>query len=140
MTISVRLPPRVEQKLCRILRLAQVTRSEAVKQALDRLFETGARNLAVGLGADIFARHERVKPTRTSRATASACCASASGARRKLTRILADTGFLVALFHRTTGSPHSARSVPEQAPPSLARRFAPVIVDLLFLSGRKANC
>jgi hypothetical protein len=42
----------------------KVSRSEAVKQALDRLLETAAAKPSPWeLGADIFVRHERVKPT-----------------------------------------------------------------------------
>ena len=64
MPISVRLPPRVEQKLAEYCVSHKVTRSEAVKQALDRLLETGSEKPSPWeLGADIFARHERVKPT-----------------------------------------------------------------------------
>src|SRR5258708_30757754 len=64
MTISVRLPPRVEQKLAEYCVSHKVTRSEAVKQALDRLFETGTEKPSPWeIGADIFARHESVKPT-----------------------------------------------------------------------------
>src|SRR5258706_166012 len=40
MPISVRLPPRVEQKLAEYCASHKVSRSEAVKQALDRLLET----------------------------------------------------------------------------------------------------
>jgi Arc/MetJ-type ribon-helix-helix transcriptional regulator len=64
MPISVRLPPRVEQKLAEYCVSHKISRSEAVKQALDRLFETGAaKSSPWELGADIFVRHERVKPT-----------------------------------------------------------------------------
>ena len=63
MPVSVRLPPRIEQKLAEYCVSHKVSRSEAVKQALDRLFETGAQKPSPWeLGADIFARHERVKP------------------------------------------------------------------------------
>jgi hypothetical protein len=64
MPISVRLPPRVEQKLAEYCVAHKVTRSEALKQALDRLFDAGAGKPSPWeLGADIFARHERVRPT-----------------------------------------------------------------------------
>jgi hypothetical protein len=39
MAISVRLPPRVEQQLADYCAHAKVTKSEAVKRALERLFE-----------------------------------------------------------------------------------------------------
>jgi len=64
MPISVRLPPRVEQKLAEYCVSHKVTRSEAVKQALEGLLETGVQKPSPWeLGADIFARHERVRPT-----------------------------------------------------------------------------
>jgi Arc/MetJ-type ribon-helix-helix transcriptional regulator len=64
MPISVRLPPRVEQKLAEYCVSHKVSRSEAVKQALDRLLDSSAEKPSPWeLGADIFARHERVKPT-----------------------------------------------------------------------------
>ncbi len=42
MPISVRLPPRVEQKLAEYCAHAGLTRSEAIKRALERLFEQEA--------------------------------------------------------------------------------------------------
>lgn len=39
MPISVRLPPRVEQRLAEYCAHAGVTRSEAVRRALERLFD-----------------------------------------------------------------------------------------------------
>ena len=39
MPISVRLPPRVEQQLAEYCANAKLTKSEAVKRALERLFE-----------------------------------------------------------------------------------------------------
>ena len=39
MPISVRLPPRVEQQLAEYCAHAKLTKSEAVKRALERLFE-----------------------------------------------------------------------------------------------------
>lgn len=39
MAISVRLPPRVEQQLADYCAHAKVTKSEAVKRALERLFD-----------------------------------------------------------------------------------------------------
>jgi Arc/MetJ-type ribon-helix-helix transcriptional regulator len=64
MPISVRLPPRVEQKLAEYCVSHKVTRSEAVKHALERMLDTNARSPSpYELGSDIFQRHERVKPT-----------------------------------------------------------------------------
>ncbi len=64
MPISVRLPPRVEQKLAEYCVAHKVTKSEAVKQALERLFEAGAGTPSpYELGSDIFERQERVAPT-----------------------------------------------------------------------------
>ena len=42
MPISVRLPPRVEQQLADYCAHAKLTKSEAVKRALERLFEQEA--------------------------------------------------------------------------------------------------
>jgi predicted DNA-binding protein len=39
MPISVRLPPRVEQRLAEYCAHAKLTKTEAIKRALDRLFE-----------------------------------------------------------------------------------------------------
>ena len=39
MAISVRLPPRVEQQLAEYCASSKLTKSEAVKRALERLFE-----------------------------------------------------------------------------------------------------
>ena len=64
MPISVRLPPRVEQKLAEYCVSHRVTKSEAVKRALVGMLETGARNLSpYEIGRHIFDRHENVKPT-----------------------------------------------------------------------------
>jgi RHH-type transcriptional regulator, rel operon repressor / antitoxin RelB len=64
MPISVRLPHRVEQKLAEYCASHKVTKSEAVKHALERMLETTARSPSpYEIGSDIFARHERVKPT-----------------------------------------------------------------------------
>ena len=64
MPVSVRLPPRIEQKLAEYCVSHKLTRSEAVKEALERLLEAGAAKPSPWeLGADIFSRHERVKPT-----------------------------------------------------------------------------
>jgi hypothetical protein len=39
MPISVRLPPRIEQRLAEYCAHAKLTKTEAIKRALDRLFE-----------------------------------------------------------------------------------------------------
>jgi hypothetical protein len=39
MPISIRLPPRVEQRLAEYCAHAKLTKTEAIKRALDRLFE-----------------------------------------------------------------------------------------------------
>jgi Arc/MetJ-type ribon-helix-helix transcriptional regulator len=63
MPISVRLPPRVEQKLAEYCVSHKVTKSDAVKQALERMLETSARNPSpYEIGRDIFERHKRTKP------------------------------------------------------------------------------
>jgi predicted DNA-binding protein len=64
MPISVRLPPRVEQKLAEYCVSHKLTKSEAVKRALEAMLETSARDPSpYELGRDIFARYEKVKPT-----------------------------------------------------------------------------
>ena len=42
MPISVRLPPRVEQRLAEYCAHAKLTKTEAIKRALERLFEAEA--------------------------------------------------------------------------------------------------
>jgi len=64
MAISVRLSQRVEQKLAQYCVSHKLTKSQAVKQALERLLDSGERAPSpYELGGDIFARHERVTPT-----------------------------------------------------------------------------
>lgn len=64
MAISVRLPHRVEQKLSEYCVSHKLTKSQAVKQALERLIESGERAPSpYELGGDIFSRHEQVAPT-----------------------------------------------------------------------------
>ena len=69
MPVSVRLPPRVEQQLADYCAHAKLTKSEAVKRALERLFEqepvpTGAsasalRFIGSDKGAGDVARHTK---------------------------------------------------------------------------------
>jgi len=54
MPISVRLPPRVEQQLAEYCAHAKLTKSEAVKRALERLFEQEATPEAASLAARRF--------------------------------------------------------------------------------------
>ena len=64
MTLSVRLPHRVEQKLVEYCVSHKLTKSQAVKQALERLLETGERAPSpYELGSDIFARQEQIAST-----------------------------------------------------------------------------
>jgi len=57
MPISVRLPPPVEQKLDEYCLSHKVTKSEAVKRALDRMLEEGARKASpYDLGREFFER------------------------------------------------------------------------------------
>lgn len=64
MAISVRLPHRVEQKLVEYCVSHKLTKSQAVKEALARMLETGAHAPSpYELGGDIFARHEQIAPT-----------------------------------------------------------------------------
>jgi hypothetical protein len=64
MAISVRLPHRVEQKLADYCVSHKLTKSQAVKQALERLLDSDERAPSpYELGAEIFARHEQVAPS-----------------------------------------------------------------------------
>ena len=57
MPISVRLPPRVEQKLAAYCLSHKLTKSEAVKRALDQMLEEGARKPSpYDLGREFFER------------------------------------------------------------------------------------
>ena len=65
MPISVRLPPGVEQKLAEYCVSRKVTKSEAVKLALEKFLETGAgKSSPYDLGREFFERNLRTKPTR----------------------------------------------------------------------------
>ena len=64
MPISVRLPPRVEQKLAEYCVSHKVTKSEAVKRALVQMLEAKAgRESPYELGREFFERNLRAKPT-----------------------------------------------------------------------------
>jgi len=64
MPISVRLPPRVEQKLAEYCASHKVTRSEAVKRALAAMLEEGAAAASpYELGRELFERNFRTKPS-----------------------------------------------------------------------------
>jgi predicted DNA-binding protein len=54
MAISVRLPPRVEQRLAEYCAHANLTKSEAVKRALERLFEQEPTPVAANPAARRF--------------------------------------------------------------------------------------
>jgi Arc/MetJ-type ribon-helix-helix transcriptional regulator len=65
MPISVRLPPRVEQKLAEYCVSHKITRSEAVKRALDEMLEEKENKPSpYALGKEFFDRNLRTKPTR----------------------------------------------------------------------------
>ena len=64
MPISVRLPPRVEQKLADYCVSHKVTRSEAVKRALEEMLKDAAgKPTSYELGKEFFERNMRTKPT-----------------------------------------------------------------------------
>ena len=64
MPISVRLTHRIEQKLAEYCVSHKLSKSQAVKQALESMLESGERAPSpYELGSDIFARHEKVAPT-----------------------------------------------------------------------------
>ena len=62
MPISVRLPPRVEQKLAEYCASKKVTKSEAVKRALEQMLGNSQPS-PYELGKEFFDRNERAKPT-----------------------------------------------------------------------------
>jgi Arc/MetJ-type ribon-helix-helix transcriptional regulator len=65
MPVSVRLPPRVEQKLADYCASHKVTKSEAIKRALEKLLEaSGSEASPFDLGRELFERNLRTKPSR----------------------------------------------------------------------------
>lgn len=63
MPISVRLPPGVEQKLAEYCVSHKVTRSEAVKRALEEMLKGRESRLSpYALGKEFFDRNLRAKP------------------------------------------------------------------------------
>lgn len=65
MPISVRLPPGVEQKLADYCVSHKVTKSEAVKRALEEMLKSKAAEASpYELGREFFERNLRAKPTR----------------------------------------------------------------------------
>lgn len=65
MPISVRLPPRVEEKLAEYCVSHKVTKSEAVKRALEEMLKgKESKPSPYELGRDFFDRNLRTKPTR----------------------------------------------------------------------------
>lgn len=64
MPISVRLPPKVEQKLAEYCVSHKVSRSEAIKRALAAMLEDrGGEASPYELGREFFERNLRTKPT-----------------------------------------------------------------------------
>jgi hypothetical protein len=59
MPISVRLPPRVEQQLAEYCTRAKLTKSEAVKRALERLFDQEGAPVAANPAAKRFVGSDR---------------------------------------------------------------------------------
>jgi predicted DNA-binding protein len=65
MSISVRLPPRVEQKLAEYCVSHKVTKSEAVKRALEEMLKgKEGKPSPYELGKEFFERNLRTKSTR----------------------------------------------------------------------------
>lgn len=63
MAISVRLPPRVEQKLADYCVSHKVTKSEAVKRALEQMLEASTgKPSPYELGREFFERNLRTAP------------------------------------------------------------------------------
>jgi Arc/MetJ-type ribon-helix-helix transcriptional regulator len=64
MTLTVRLPQRVEQELAEYCVKRGISKSDAVKQALDKLLaEQSEAPNAYELGKDLFGPHTDTKPT-----------------------------------------------------------------------------
>ncbi|MSQ70128.1 MAG: hypothetical protein EXR27_02405 [Betaproteobacteria bacterium] len=64
MTLTVRLPDRVEQQLAEYCVKRRITKSDAVKQALvDLLAADTGKPSAYDLGKDLFGPHTDVAPT-----------------------------------------------------------------------------
>lgn len=64
MTVTVRLPQRVEQQLAEYCARRRITKSEAVKQALtDLLAANAGKPSAYDLGKDLFGPHTDALPT-----------------------------------------------------------------------------
>ena len=64
MTLTVRLPPRVEQALAEYCVKRRLTKSEAVKMALvDLLSANAGKPSAYDLGKDLFGPHTDAAPT-----------------------------------------------------------------------------
>jgi hypothetical protein len=64
MTLTVRLPDRVEQELAEYCVKHRITKSEAVKQALmDLLAVNAGKPSAYDLGKDLFGPHTDAPPT-----------------------------------------------------------------------------
>lgn len=64
MTLTVRLPERVEQELAEYCVQHRITKSEAVKLALDRLLAASAgKPSPYELGKDLFGAHTDAAPT-----------------------------------------------------------------------------
>lgn len=65
MAISVRISPRVEQQLAEYCASRKMTKSEAVKRALEQMLEKQAEKASpYDLGREFFERNERTKPSR----------------------------------------------------------------------------
>ena len=63
MTLTVRLPDRVEQELAEYCVKHRLTKSEAVKRALQELLATGAgKPTPYDLGKDLFGPHTDAAP------------------------------------------------------------------------------
>ena len=64
MTLTVRLPERVEQELAEYCTKHRLSKSEAVKLALDKLLAAGAgKPSPYDLGKDLFGPHTDARPS-----------------------------------------------------------------------------
>jgi len=65
MPVSVRLSPEVEKKLADYCAAHKVTKSEAIRRALEQMFEAAeGRPSPFDVGREFFVRNLRTKPTR----------------------------------------------------------------------------
>jgi len=63
MTLTVRLPERVEQQLAEYCTKRRISKSDAVKLALEQLLHSTTEQSPYELGKDLFGPHTDLSPT-----------------------------------------------------------------------------